>query len=283
VPQEHRRVHGKFIGNQPLGGDTFGYRITAATRLVEWFDTVKNGDVTRFVLPEEALSDVKTLWADPVLNGATMTRADEFHIGVSAKYFFTSIDRVTADTFVPTTEDILRSRYRTTSVYETQFSVNDTKFRIIDVGGQRGERKKWVTLFTDVTAIIFVAAISEYDQKLVEDNHTNRLKESLEVFGSICNLKALKKTAIILMLNKVDLFKEKLEKVPLCVCFEEYTGDNSFKSTSEYIVNEFFKLKRTSTRTIYNHFTCATDTHSFKLVLMAVTDIIVSNLLSDQF
>ena len=44
-----------------------------------------------------------------------------------------------------------------------------------DVGGQRNERKKWIHCFEGVTAVIFVAAISEYDQKLFEDASTNRM------------------------------------------------------------------------------------------------------------
>lgn len=36
--------------------------------------------------------------------------------------------------------------------------------RIYDVGGQRNERRKWIHCFDEVTAIIFIAAISEYDQ-----------------------------------------------------------------------------------------------------------------------
>lgn len=268
--------------NQLLGTALSDGTQNAASRLIQWFDTAKDVDVTKFVLPSDAVADVKALWADPVLRENTMTRSGAFNIGVSAGYFFNAIERITSDDYVPTTEDILRSRYRTTSVYETQFTVNATKFRIIDVGGQRGERKKWVNLFTDVTAIIFVAAISEYDQKLVEDNDTNRLRESLDVFGSICALKVLRKTSIILMLNKVDLFEEKITRLPLTNCFEEYAG-NSVDDAKAYILDEFYKLKKSSARTIYSHFTCATDTKSFKRVLTAVTDIIISSLLSDQF
>lgn len=39
---------------------------------------------------------------------------------------------------------------------------------MVDVGGQRSERKKWVHCFENVTSIMFLVALSEYDQVLVE-------------------------------------------------------------------------------------------------------------------
>ena len=55
--------------------------------------------------------------------------------------------------------------------------IDDVPFRIFDVGGQRNERRKWIHCFDGVTAVIFVAAISEYDQVCFEDSHKNRLDE----------------------------------------------------------------------------------------------------------
>lgn len=46
------------------------------------------------------------------------------------------------------------------------------EFRVFDVGGQRSERRKWIHCFDDVNAVIFIAAISEYDQRLREDDTT---------------------------------------------------------------------------------------------------------------
>jgi hypothetical protein len=40
---------------------------------------------------------------------------------------------------------------------------------MFDVGGQRSERKKWIHCFENVTAVLFVVAISGYDQCLAED------------------------------------------------------------------------------------------------------------------
>lgn len=40
---------------------------------------------------------------------------------------------------------------------------------MVDVGGQRSERRKWIHCFENVTSIIFLAALSEYDQVLYEN------------------------------------------------------------------------------------------------------------------
>ena len=44
--------------------------------------------------------------------------------------------------------------------------------RLVDVGGQRSERRKWIQCFDDVKAVLFVAALSGYDMTLFEDGTT---------------------------------------------------------------------------------------------------------------
>ena len=58
---------------------------------------------------------------------------------------------------------------------------------MFDVGGQRDERRKWIQCFNDVTAIIFVTAMSGYNLTLREDATQNRLKESLDLFKNLWN------------------------------------------------------------------------------------------------
>ena len=48
-------------------------------------------------------------------------------------------------------------------------------FRLVDVGGQRSERKKWIQCFDDVKAVLFVAALSGYDMFIREDDTTVRI------------------------------------------------------------------------------------------------------------
>lgn len=83
--------------------------------------------------------------------------------------YFDSIDRIGDANYIPTDQDVLRSRVKTTGITETTFQIGDLMYRMFDVGGQRSERKKWIHCFENVTAIIFLVAISEYDQVLIED------------------------------------------------------------------------------------------------------------------
>lgn len=95
---------------------------------------------------------------------------------------------------------------------------------MFDVGGQRSERKKWIHCFENVTAIVFLVAISEYDQLLFEDETVNRMQEALTLFDSICNSRWFVKTSIILFLNKIDRFKEKLPISPMRKYFPDFEG-----------------------------------------------------------
>ena len=47
------------------------------------------------------------------------------------------------------------------------FSLN--RVQISDVGGLRSERRKWIHCFDSINMIIFCAALSEYNQVLLED------------------------------------------------------------------------------------------------------------------
>ncbi|KAL7984410.1 hypothetical protein Chor_002980, partial [Crotalus horridus] len=84
-------------------------------------------------------------------------------------------------------QDLLRCRVLTSGIFETRFQVDKVNFHMFDVGGQRDERRKWIQCFNDVTAIIFVVACSSYNMVIREDNNTNRLRESLDLFKSIWN------------------------------------------------------------------------------------------------
>ena len=87
----------------------------------------------------------------------------------SPSSFCDDLERIWDHHYVPTDQDLLRSRLRTTGITETIFDLGQLTYRMFDVGGQRSERKKWIHCFENVNCLLFLVAISGYDQCLVED------------------------------------------------------------------------------------------------------------------
>jgi len=94
----------------------------------------------------------KVLWPLPQIQSAFEHRASHL-IPDSFSHFVTRLDDIVRDDYVPSLEDALRVRVKTTGIIEQDFVMNASKFRLIDVGGQRSERKKWINCFHDVTGI----------------------------------------------------------------------------------------------------------------------------------
>lgn len=222
---------------------------------------------------EEVGRHLQRLWKDPGIQ-ATYEKRSRFQLTDSASYFFEKIDEVMQPGYIPTEQDVLRSRVPTTGIVENHFEIDGNTFRMFDVGGQRSERKKWIHCFENVTAVLFVAAISAYDQVLYEDETTNRMAEALDLFEEITNSEWFEKTSMILFLNKRDLFAEKIEKVPLKDYFPEYTGSNTYDEGTEYI-QRLFESKNQQDKDVYTHITCATDTNNIFAVFNSVKDIII--------
>jgi len=219
---------------------------------------------------------VKALWTDPELRKKYQATS-EFQVHDSAQYYFDQIDRISQEDYLPTVQDVLQSRARTTGITEVQFNVDDVRFRMVDVGGQRSERKKWIHCFEDVTAVIFVAAINEYDQTLYEDNSTNRILEATELFEKTCNSKWFGNANIILFLNKRDLFLEKIKKVDLVCCFPEYKGGLDYDAAADFLMAKFRSMNKQPKVKIYAHITCATDTDNVKFTFNSVKKIVINS------
>ena len=109
-------------------------------------------------------------------------RKSEYQINDSADYFFNGVERISAAGYEPTEQDVLRSRVCTRGIAQSDFTIRGTKFSMFDVGGQRSARRKWIHLFDNVHAVVFVAALPEYDQVLFEDETMNRMDEALQLF-----------------------------------------------------------------------------------------------------
>lgn len=220
---------------------------------------------------------IKTLWSDSTIQ-AVYARRSEIQLNDSTAYFLDQIDTLMAPAYLPTVSDVLRTRVITTGIVETSFNYGGLAFNLSDVGGQRNERKKWIHCFEDVSAVIFVAALSEFDQKLFEDESVNRMKEALALFEEICNSRWFRETSMILFLNKTDIFREKIKRgLTIAQCWPEYSGGVSFDAQAAYVTDRFVALNNSEMKDVYVHLTNATDTENVKFVFAYVKDIVLQN------
>jgi len=237
-------------------------------------------------ITDAVAADITELWSDAGIQ-RTFEHRVKFQFPDSGTYFFSrcaadAVNALQSEDYLPTEQDVLRTRVRTTGIVETKFDIDGNQFKMFDVGGQRNERKKWIHCFEDVSCVVFVAAISEYDQTLFEDDATNRVVEALNLFDEICNSCWFGNTSVILFLNKRDLFMEKIAHTPLSVGFDDYEGTaNDYDAGCEFLREKFESRNRQPEKEIYTHVTCATDTNNISHVFDAVKDIILKQSLRD--
>ncbi|KAL0955378.1 hypothetical protein HGRIS_001626 [Hohenbuehelia grisea] len=236
---------------------------------------------TGFILSPEIAGAIHQLWKDPIIPKVMDEHSSSFYLMDSASYFFSEVQRIGQPGFIPTETDVLRARAKSTGITETRFNMGQLSIHMFDVGGQRSERKKWIHCFESVTSIIFCTALSEYDQVLLEERNQNRMVESLVLFESVINSRWFLRTSIILFLNKIDVFKNKLPKVPLERYFPEYAGGTDINKAAKYILWRFMQANR-ARLSVYPHLTQATDTTNIRLVFAAVKETILQNALKDS-
>nr|CAB3250013.1 guanine nucleotide-binding protein G(q) subunit alpha [Phallusia mammillata] len=325
---------------------------------------------------ENQVTELLSFWEDSGVQKCYL-RGNEYHLLDSASYYMSHLQRITAINYLPTLQDILRARLPTSGITEYLFDIDSFIFGIVDVGGQKTERRKWIHCFENVTSIVFLAALSEYDQTIPEDeisqdlrytlgsvrhqqtnkpmvrtnsehlhiksgssspsqggkfgrkhHHSlhnqrqppqsiwkhqgslppfpstkgteknpnrgktnsdsvtaqiNRLRESCALFKTIVNSQWFRNTSVILFLNKTDVLNEKIHRSHVCTHFPEFTGPQKDSvAAREFILSKYSKafdsMKHTK-RTMYAHYTCATDTNNIRFVFAAIKDIIVQSYL----
>lgn len=246
---------------------------------------------------------INQLWKDPGMQEA-FKRSNEFHLNNNAQYFLEKAVEIAAvgandaPLYVPTFNDILKMRIKTVGLTECMFVANKTKYKLIDVGGQQNERRKWKwmqMMENEIKVVVVVTAISEFDQVMYENANTNRLIDSLELWRTICDNKSLAKAQLMLFLNKDDLFRQKIEagispsqfhpseKDPKSTL--RYAGDGSYASAHAWVKALYQdELQRSNARngrtgkgapggqprTVSIHTTVATDSESIKEAISQV-------------
>ncbi|XP_017269093.1 guanine nucleotide-binding protein subunit alpha-14 [Kryptolebias marmoratus] len=224
---------------------------------------------------------IRSLWNDGGIQEC-YDRRREYQLSDSTKYYLTDLDRIAQPSYLPDLQDILRVRVPTTGIIEYPFDMENVIFRMVDVGGQRSERRKWIHCFENVTSIIFLVALSEYDQVLAECDNENRMEESKALFKTIITYPWFEKSSVILFLNKTDILKEKIVYSHIATYFPEFTGPQQDPGAAqEFILRMYQEQNPNKDKKLYSHFTCATDTENIRFVFVAVKDTILTANLKD--
>jgi guanine nucleotide-binding protein subunit alpha len=238
---------------------------------------VVDGETTSVLQTDTAAEAISIFYSDEGVKEA-LARGSEYNLYDSAEYFLNRVGSICTPNYAPTIDDILHARTKTIGIVETSINIGKNVLIYVDIAGQRSERRKWIHVFDNAQVILFVAAISEYDQVLAEDDKANRVKEALELLDKVCNSRWFLRTSIILFLNKCDILKNKIQRVPISNTFPDYKGGPDFDSGRRFFRTLFMSAVEGG-RDIYTHFTSATDTKACAFVLDSVHNGILNNAL----
>lgn len=188
---------------------------------------------------EELAPLVDALWKDAGVQ-KVFARRDEYWNMDATPYYLNEVFRIADNNFMPNEDDMIMARIRTTGIVVSEIVEKPYRFQIVDVGGQRSERRKWIHCFDDVKAIIYLASLSGYNQVLFEDSSENIMHESLKLFEEVVKNPLFKNTPIFVFLNKKDLFEDLIKVHSLKKCFPDYTGpDKDMNAALEFIQQKF--------------------------------------------
>jgi len=229
--------------------------------------------------PREYHDALKALWRHPNVQQA-WRRGHEAAVPENLSYFLSALDRLFDQDYQPTEQDILQCTVCTTGIAETKFMWGDREVVVTDTGGQRSERKKWINCFPGAAGVLFVASLSGYDQCMSDYNDVNQMEETISLWESICCSRWFQRTPIVLLLNKADLFEEKIKTSYIKDYFPDFDGEpKDAHAGREYFRRRFVQAAerkgRTNERAVHVHITAGTDTTMLRSVLTAVQEVVL--------
>ncbi|KAJ8378558.1 hypothetical protein AAFF_G00238630 [Aldrovandia affinis] len=232
----------------------------------QWIQDVETLQVTK--LEPRHTEAIRRLWADPGLR-TCYSRRREYQLLDSTEYYMSNLDRIAAPDFIPNNQDVLRVQVPTEHVSEWCFTVGQYSIGMVDTQYMGRQFWRWIC---DITSIIYVVSIGEYDQQLDGwMEYRNRMEEYRDGFHRLVNCRYLRCFPFVLFLNKMDILADKIQTSDLQTYYPEFTGKKGdAEAAMNFIRTLFLPLPETWERgergPVYGHFTCAIDAHNIRQV-----------------
>ncbi|RXW17378.1 hypothetical protein EST38_g8483 [Candolleomyces aberdarensis] len=248
----------------------------------------KEGEATEVIA--RCQEDIKSLWTDETVK--LILKKRRIRLEESAGFFLEDIDRIASRDYKPSDNDVVRARLRTQGVQEYRIKLEQSaglagsimsfgnEWCLYDVGGSRTGRNAWIPYFEGIHAIIFLAPLSCFDERLLEDSRVNRLEDSFLLWRTVCTSRLLLRASLILFMNKCDLLKRKLKAQVKVKNYLPSYGDrpNDAATVVKYLKDKFKDIAKghpPSGRSAYYYATSVVDTKTTAITLTAVKDIIL--------
>lgn len=241
-------------------------------------------------LTSDLLQRLLALWKDPAVKDVVEKHSEQLTI-THLPYFFEHVERITAATYKPTDEDILRCRQRTAGASSATIYIDKNYFEFFDIGGQKPERAKWEQILAEheFASVLYFVAADEFDVE-DEDKEFQRTKMEISrfVFSEIVNSNIVKQDVpIILFVNRSDLFEERFKDPEgykqFQATFPNYSGGQDSNVGLDFI-REMFMVAINNSGTanpIKYHNTCALDTQSMVIVWRSVREYLLKQALEE--
>merc|ERR1712096_101404 len=169
-------------------------------------------------------------------------------------------------------EDITYVRSKTNGVYEQSVKVKGVEMIFIDVAGQRSSRKKWIGCFSDVTAVIWISALDNYNEVLFENENVNAMDDALEAFEWAVSHPLLEKKVV-----------EQPDKFGLKYFFDDFDGEDGNVDHAADFLKDIFLSCVPNGREIPAFTVQGTDQHNANSVLDSVIFGLLENQMQSAF